>query len=68
MTPLTVFENLALLFPLHIQRIAEIAPFKPDLQRPSERRYTDLADLFVWSKTEEGYWYWAALACGNGVP
>lgn len=37
------------------------------LESKSETRWRDLAGLFIWSRTPEGWNYWNALACGNGL-
>jgi hypothetical protein len=63
---MTVFENLARLLPLHIQRIAELAFNDECLTRPSCGRWMDLAGMFIFRKTEEGFDYWDALGRGNG--
>lgn len=66
-TPMTTFENLARLFPLHIQRIAELTQTKEMLHRYSFGRWHDLACLFLWDSTTEGHDYWRALATGEGL-
>lgn len=62
---MTCGENLARLLPLHYQRICELTRQKELLNEPSRVRWLDLAGLFVFSRTEEGFRYWDALATGN---
>lgn len=46
-----------------------MTPARPKslLLQPSQGRGVDLAGLFIWNFTEEGWAYWNALACGNGL-
>jgi hypothetical protein len=65
---MTVAENLARLLPLHYQRIVELANDRqPLLNDPSAGRWSDLARLFLFENTDEGFWYWWALATGDGL-
>jgi len=64
---MTVAENLARLFPLHYQRIVELASPKHLLDSKSQGRLFDLARLFLFDCTEEGDAYWWALATGEGL-
>lgn len=67
---MTVFENLARLCPLHLQRIVELTHERGTqaaLAMPSRTRWLDLAGLFIFSGTPEGYRYWMALATGAGL-
>ena len=68
---LTRFEQIARAFPLHAQRIAELAHASghgADLTEPSEGRWKNISTLFVFAETPEGHDYWWALAFGDGVP
>jgi hypothetical protein len=64
---MTVAENMARLFPLHYQRIVELTQHKRFLEWESQGRHRDLAALFLWVRSEEGYDYWEALATGEGL-
>jgi hypothetical protein len=64
---MTVFENMARHFPLHLQRICELTQPKRLLCMPSRSKWADLAGLFLFVETPEGYDYWDALATGNGL-
>lgn len=69
----TRFEQIAAAFPLHAQRIAELANAAGRLEwlREPAWRYrgacTALVGAFLWYGTSEGYAYWEALANGDGL-
>lgn len=68
----TIREQIAEAFPLHYQRIHEIAYQNYwthyDLDREAHRQYPGetLSGLFSFAATEEGLNYWRALAEGAG--
>lgn len=65
---MTTRENLAHHFPLHYQRIVELSGDRtPLLEEPSKGRWYDLAKLFLFDDAEEGFYYWWALATGEGI-
>ena len=69
---MTVYEQLAKAFPLHFQRIVEIASISnsygwqrfvkdaPAFAEPGAA----LSAAFIWVWTDEGVGYWNALAVG----
>lgn len=59
---MTMFEQLAEAFPLHLQRIVELSVTDPHDIESCESATVALARSFTWQRTPEGHEYWSRLA------